>query len=158
MKGRVASARGNSSLRCPQARRVAWFGLLSYTCPLWLFRKAGNCQDNNFLPRTIPRNAVQPHALGLLFPTQPVGPALHGHVELNLEQTQLPALQLMRRCFRWVRCWRRALAMANPDLQPDSNPPPPASSNCRSVFSTLCRPHLLIFVCLQFFHPSFPFT
>lgn len=72
-------------------------------------------------PRTTSRDAGQSRALGLVFQTQPVGPALHGHVELNLEPTQLPVLQLIRRCFQWVRCWRRALATANRDLQPDSN-------------------------------------
>lgn len=106
-------------------------GLFSYMCPLWLFREDGNYRDDYFITRTVSRTAVQSCVLSLLFQTQPVGLALHGHVELNWEQTQLPVLQLIRRCFQWGRYWRRASAPANRDLQSDSNPhPPPTAEVC----------------------------
>lgn len=42
-------------------------------------------------------------SIGVFFQTQPVGLTLHRHVGLQWEQTQLPELQLIRRCFHWVR-------------------------------------------------------
>lgn len=81
-------------------RMVGDTGLFSYMCPLWLFREDGNYRDDYFITRTVSRTVVQSYVLSLLFQTQPVGLALHGHVELNWEQTQLPVLQLIRRCFQ----------------------------------------------------------
>lgn len=116
-------------------------GLLSYTCPLHLFRKGGNYWDNYFVACTVPSNAVQSQALGLLFQSL----TLHGHAEQNWKQTQLPVQQLIRRSFRWVRHWRGALAWSPARFKSTS------PSNSRNVFSTLHRPCLLIFGCLQFF-------
>lgn len=78
-------------------------GLLSHTCPLWLCRKDGTSWDNSFITPHYTQKCSSISCSSVLFQTQPVGLTLHRHVELNSEQTQLPELQIIRRCFQWVR-------------------------------------------------------
>lgn len=99
-------------------------GLLPHRCPLWLCRKDCTHWDNDSISPHYTQKCISISYISVFFQTQPVGLTLHGHVGLHSEQTQLPELQLIRRCFQWVR----EELQPNCDLQPEFKSTPPVTA------------------------------